>query len=368
MSTDSDQTPPWATDTPLGAERFGAENTLRMLSKVLKALSGTEDFDRGGALSDKCNAVRTFCINLRDQLFERSTLLVDPETGAKVRRYAVEYVRRDLILELSQLAPTADELVSTGQLDSAARTLLTWLDRLTSSVSHGLTASKLSFAEEFLVFGTAAEESAVRQWLEDLRRLEEDFKESLEATKFSRIAEQAALETIQARDSAKQAAGVTGNTSLAGHFTSLATSEESRAFKWTLTAIAGFVAALAIGVGVLTRDASAVWTSMLSHLTLTLPALAVAAYAARISGHHRTSALWAKTTAVQLSSLSAFLEQMPNSTAREQIVLTLGLRVFAAPDLRDSATEQVSVVPANLTETLKEIAQALRDKAPGPSA
>ena len=342
---------------------FGPDSDDRLLADA--ALRGlVEDLldDKSDPQTQQRTALANFCIDLQQQLFSREEILADTHTGKTVTRYLVEYADASIVREIGQyISQSSTEIRNVGRFDVLGGTLVILLQKMTQRLYR---MAKMGEGP----LGSASEINAIKTWENSLRRMEDDYERARKLDQLTKAAEEAVSEANHARDSAKRAAGDTGNITLASHFGSLARQEGTRAFRWTLTAIGGLVVALGIGIWVLAQNSSEVWTSVLAHLTLTLPALAVAAYAARIASHHRSSALWSRTMAVQLNSLSAFLEQIPAAASREQIVLALGLRVFSAPDLHDgSATEQVSIVPTNLTETLKDLAQVLREKStPSP--
>lgn len=337
MPEDSDL-PLWARATPFAEDRVLAEKELGQLAIQLRNSGQPVD------------ALAKLCEDLHRELFVRQQLILDIEEGEAKPHFLIEFLQDDKIRELGRtIQAVFRPTIEKGEYENLGGVLVSWLASVTSNLE-----SQADWG-----FANATRDNAVRTWIAALRTIRSNYAEDQVLASANNVLSR----TIEIHDSVRLAAGQVSNDVLATHFGELAKEERSRAFWWTIVAMVFLIAALGIGVWIIASNASKEWTSILAHLTLTLPALAISAYAARISSHHRTARLWARTSAVQLLTVFAYTQQIVSEAAKEQLFVTLGLRVFSAPDFDDKAgTDQVSIVPANVAETIKELAQTLREK------
>ncbi|QSE38894.1 hypothetical protein JXX30_15870 [Rhodococcus erythropolis] len=288
-----------------------------------------------------------------DTIFDRTL-----RTTVKVRM--LDYVSEQHVDELALFLPIKIPDIESGNLSELVAFLANWTDRAVTSAINALRSG------DWDELNTGSENATISKW----ERLQKDlvgkksFRQIGLADDFEEIAKRAiqhANEAEQARDNALRASGDTGTIELSSHFSALATTEDNSAGNWTKFALAALVAAFITGLVVLLLAADRGWPSILSHLALALPILAIAAYAARVASHHRDSALWAKSTAVQLKTVRAYADSFATDQAREQILLTLGTRAFSAPDFGiGGKTDAVTVLPPDLVDVLKSAVQAVK--------
>lgn len=204
--------------------------------------------------------------------------------------------------------------------------------------------------------------SALNSWLDTTNRILREYeRRSREGLERLLGDVRSSAETAQkAAAESQQAAGLSGTSTLSEHFDALGESEGRSATKWTVTAIA-FISAsgiAAVALGLAYRDSSA--ASQALHLAWSLPLFAVAAYAARLANHHRVAARWARTAAVQVKSVPAFLNLLNDDSTRTSVLLGLSTRLFTAPDVTgDASTAQMSIVPSETLDAIQKIATNL---------
>lgn len=168
-------------------------------------------------------------------------------------------------------------------------------------------------------------------------------------------------EKLQEADAAvkgiAEVAGTAAEGELSRHFAAYATAERKVANLARLSVIALAVAItiftfIAIGIGV--HDLT--WLELVRKLSLTLPAVALAAYLARESSRHRDSCNWAETISVQLKTVHAFTESMKED-ARDLIRAELGKRIFSSQPPQVNGGHQLS--REEIMATVSDIRTAL---------
>lgn len=171
-----------------------------------------------------------------------------------------------------------------------------------------------------------------------------DLTETDEAAVRAQHAQRAAEESA-AR--AREAAGDTGTHVLAGGFQAVTTKEKDAAdrYRWAtillLLVSAGESAYFAL-------DAEGLETpQLLARLTIAVPLLALAAYLGRESAQHRQFSNSYRFTAVQLQSVAAFADMLPDDRGYE-LIHDLGKAVYTGPpttlDRDDLATPTIPLV------------------------
>ncbi|MCV7365471.1 hypothetical protein [Mycolicibacterium neworleansense] len=287
-------------------------------------------------------------------------------------RYLVQYIDPAKIRELG----SATENISRGILEGDIPTadvpvdfIKQWFDAIDGDITWGVSLN--SWMPSGFVTESASEKSALNRWRKRIKGIELGLRTALEAGAAAEVAREAAAETISLldetkslRDMARSATGEAGASGLGRYFSSVAKDEQQSAMWWTVAAIGSIAGVLALGIIVFIRGDEADWVPTLFHLALALPLIGAASYVARIAGHHRALARWAKAAAVQVNTIPAFSQQLSSAEARQQLILELGKNVFATPNF-DGATDgdRISAVPPELLETLKELVQKL-PKAP----
>ncbi|MFG1797260.1 hypothetical protein [Nocardia sp. NPDC049149] len=287
----------------------------------------------------------------------RELLLFKPEPvvidGEIIQRYLADYISEKEFTELRTYLSNL-MLEQSRQMDSSdiLSFLLAWIGNAAAALTMG------GFTDyRVRLTNATSEEAAFLKWRRKLEGIELTSRRAINARMAANQAVSAAGDARRASKAAQEAAGATGNSALANHFAELASDEGNRAFYWTCATILSLLVSLAVGgwlsgFGVF----DSMWKSVIGHLALLAPLVAIAGYTARIAHHHRKSALWASTTAVQLKTVSAYVQQLPSEESRENIVNILGARVFSVPDLPEGTqTDQVAIIPTGVIDILKDL-------------
>ncbi|MEV5652937.1 hypothetical protein AB0L57_32200 [Nocardia sp. NPDC052254] len=170
----------------------------------------------------------------------------------------------------------------------------------------------------------------------------------------------------QALENIREVSNEVSTTSLAGAFEAYAHDETRQTTFWSAAAILFLLCTICV-------TAAAVWPSSgsgsalqveLVKLSISLPLIAISAYCARISNHHRANARHASLLAVQLKTVRSYCDVLQADAAAE-IQLALGRRIFAKPDfgIHPSQSEDaVNVLPSDVTHLLEKAIEALSKK------
>lgn len=148
------------------------------------------------------------------------------------------------------------------------------------------------------------------------------------------------LRAEQSASNAAEAAGVSGQSSLAEHFAAYAKSELKAAngFRWaTLVALA-----LAAGVALAVPYSSLELASATRHALQVIALGGLGTFLGTQAGSHRRIGNWAKSIEVQLKSFKAFVDPIADEDAVGRLYEVLGARVLGSPPgaSRSSAGEQ----------------------------
>ncbi|MFC9873474.1 hypothetical protein [Nocardia salmonicida] len=356
----SDVDLPWMRNLSEGDTWVTLEYLLRLASPRAISLGELDD----GEVSDTALDVATALDKLRETLFYDPQQIIDKEETAV--RCLVEYVDPRKLSELLTFLKnnfSADTIETTSiELEDVLSFLIEWIKSAEVQVSNPRPGYHVGAVKN--VF-TTSEKQAFSRWSRKLREIEREGRQGEKVKRFTEQVESAAHSALVASAAAQEAAGSAGTSSLASHFSTLASDEQTRAFRWSLGTISSLVICFSAAAYFSSKGAFAAdWKSIAGHLALLTPILALAGYTARIAHHHRKSQLWASTTAVQLKSVGAFVQQMPSDESRDAILSGLGARVFSAPDLPDgTATDQVAVIPAGVLDILRDLVATKKDAA-----
>lgn len=331
---------PWAT----AANQYAAEwITLdkAMIDVALKVLEKSDkNFDESST-ETHASIASNLIYELRNLLLFSPMTVVDGELI--LERYLALYIEE----EIPQLSGYLRAVhTKNGNItDDVIQFLLQWIGAVSASLIFSKSSSLIS------------EKHAIEHWRTRLDQIARDANNSLDSERFARRAAESAKSAERASAAAREAAGSAGNSSLAVHFAQLAKGEARAALGWSAGTIAALLAMISTSTALsLFKVFDSVWSSIIGHLAVLLPMAAVAAYTARIAHHHRQSALWSSSTSVQLKSIAAYAEQFGSEESRESLLISLGTRVFSAPDTADAIpTDQVSLVPPALVELTKEL-------------
>lgn len=180
--------------------------------------------------------------------------------------------------------------------------------------------------------------------------------------RITRKAEEALDDTIEARDTAKDAAGEAGNASLAHYFQIYADAEGRRAngFRWaSIVSIAGAIL-LAVFFPHSSEELPLVPAGELAGVIYRLAILAgvggLAAYFGRLSGHHRRTHNWAKSIEVQLNSFPAFMKAVPDDD-RGDVFRAFARRVLGQPPEKGVETPDESLPVNQLVDLVAALAK-----------
>ncbi|TDL43609.1 hypothetical protein [Microbacterium oleivorans] len=180
--------------------------------------------------------------------------------------------------------------------------------------------------------------------------------------RITRRAEEALDDTIEARDTAKDAAGEAGNASLAHYFQIYAHAEGRRAtgFRWaSIVSIAGAIL-LAVFFPHSSEELPLVPAGELAGVIYRLAILAgvggLAAYFGRLSGHHRRTHNWAKSIEVQLNSFPAFMMAVPDDD-RGDVFRAFARRVLGQPPEKGVETPDDSLPVNQLVDLVAALAK-----------
>jgi hypothetical protein len=264
-------------------------------------------------------------------------------------------------------SPTVTEL---GQIARKGRVVMRALaeaPHLTESLANRLDELTGEFERLFNDLLVSFRDELVGGAPEDFRRaalpIVDRYLEKAEARQLTEEARGARDAAVRARDESRRAAGVTGETALATHFGDYARRERRAANVLRLTT-ASILIAIALFAGLLLfhegKD-STLELEDFAKLSLTLPLGALATYLGRESSRHRRASLWASELEVQLLTLNAFTESMPDSL-RDEIRVELGRRVFTSAASTEPGKAQASSVAdaSNLLEHAAELVRVAR--------
>lgn len=195
-----------------------------------------------------------------------------------------------------------------------------------------------------------------------VRRLQA-LQDRISARRFLEEAESARDRAVDASQTARRAAGVTGEVTLAEHYKTYATQETKRADQLSIIAVAIVLVIAALAVVLVSDITSPTVSEVLAKASVTLPLAALAAYLARESSRHRMNSRWAQEFTLQLLTFDAFTEPLSDDT-REELRRALGQRLFTSggPMLPGVEENHPSAI-AESAGLLDSIARLLRREA-----
>lgn len=270
-----------------------------------------------------------FCIWLHEQI----TALVEPSTqgGDRYTKYGNEITR--LVQDLLQ-----DEV-----------------DERVTDVARQLTREMINISYDAipLMFPTVASEEYGSYWSKRQERSRivldrlQSLEEMLQALRVSKQETDLARAEVQIevhrRREAEEVAATSGDKALSGYFGQLETEEAEGAEKWTTAAIAttavGVLAGVAAHFSLGGQDELA---RVLYSALLTASFGGLAAYLARLGGHRRHTAQWAKSIKVQLDSYEKFIRHTDEG-ARAPIFDRFAARVLGDPPARNAKGDQTGL-------------------------
>lgn len=216
---------------------------------------------------------------------------------------------------------------------SALEDLVQGLDALESSLASP-DASRQARAElmrplDYLVdrLGDLSSSSSAKGSTQTLRTKLDLYRSVESATGAAADAERLRQHAAQSASHIDDIAGGEAAGELSNHFADFAQSEKTGAdaFRAAAMALAGGAAAVAVILLWGLEDPSV--GQVLRKGLITLPILLLAAYLAREASAHRTTYRWLKTVEVQLRTVKAYTDPLPEPT-REVIQQTFGRYVF----------------------------------------
>lgn len=152
----------------------------------------------------------------------------------------------------------------------------------------------------------------------------------------------------EARRQAQDLAAKSGDTALSEEFTKLADEQSSAAFRWTALSVVTTVVGIILGgVAHFLVPFKSSEAQLLYPLLIALGAGGLATYFARLGGHHRHSAAWAKSISVQLDSYAKFVENT-NGDGKMRVFDQFAGRVLGAPPPRSEKAAMQSATIADI--------------------
>lgn len=176
----------------------------------------------------------------------------------------------------------------------------------------------------------------IRDLVNGLDNTVEEYKRS-HLENLAVTAREAAQSAVSSATSASSAAGLTGEAATSRYYDRLATDELSQANRFRMLTVATVVTGiLGTAAFVLGPELNWAWTRIeptdyvhVFQRALLIGAVAgLAGYFSRQSHHHRATANWASSLAVQLKTFSAFLAPLNNQQLADELRKDFGARVF----------------------------------------
>lgn len=190
-----------------------------------------------------------------------------------------------------------------------------------------------------------AARARARSVLYSLLRLHQEVQES---DSRSRIALAEASAANEERRQAQDLAAKSGDSALSEEFTKLADEQASAAFGWTALSILTTAVGIVLGgIAHFQVQFQSSEAQLIYPLLIALGAGGLATYFARLGGHHRHSAAWAKSIAVQLDSYAKFVENT-NSEGKMRVFDQFAGRVLGAPPPRSEKAAVQSAMIADI--------------------
>ncbi|MCZ4516940.1 hypothetical protein O4220_00320 [Rhodococcus ruber] len=325
-------------------------NVFEVLDQVER---GTQEQATEGPRSDAVIDVVSLgltCGDLREFLFSHAMVVV--KDTMPINRYPIEFV---LPSHLEQLVAYLRAPITPA--DVAAD--LTWLKPSTTLfLEQWLSDTQVQIPTMSDLFGpvplfvepvghSSSASAAEKAWSKRIREMRNDLVDTLRIAPSVSVANEAALRAESAASQAESQAGGAASSTLAAHFEKLATEERASARSWSGLAVGSLVVSAIVALVVLWvgAESNLQWVEQLLHLALTLPFVALTAYASTVASRHRHQAWWAKTTAAQLHTVSPFVLPL-NADDRSMVLSQLGVRVFgqAAFNTSEARPETASVL------------------------
>ncbi|MCA2253875.1 hypothetical protein JF710_11910 [Mycobacterium intracellulare] len=293
------------------------------------------------------------CVALHELLYKAGQAIYDGDEMQA--RFLVEYVDPSRIREFAEFLNRCFDTLLGGYPEP--KQFIDFLSKWIEEVKFDLLRNGMQGSST-----STSASIALDRWRGELESLENRFRQSVETAAAVDVIHEAAADATRARDAAVRAAGQTGVVVLGDHFKEIADREARTSFWWTIITIASVLAAVGVSALTVYRAIESRWIETLIHLAVVLPVIGLASYTARIARHHRDLVRWARTTQVLLNSVHAFAEQLEDSVPREQLILEFGRAIFTQPSFGEEKADQISVVPSDVLDTLKEVAKSLQKK------
>ncbi|MBV7704656.1 hypothetical protein NOVA_17940 [Nocardia nova] len=356
---------PWLGTKPNSAVWFDLDSAIR---QAISAIGDPETDNLNSTRDSYSEAIQEFLEQIRILLFVEPEIVITGNDS--VESYLAEYLDIKHLNEMKIFLFNKLENLSDERLRQSLGSIFDFLKRWVDESSSQLNVFEFVPRGSAKQAGSISETQAISHWKRRLSAIQREAESAIASANAVRQAETFVVEAERASSAARQAAGLAGNNALSTHFSELSTEEAVRAFRWTLVAIASLLSTVLLGFAFSWwRVFDSMWASIVGHLAVILPMIAVATYSASIAHHHRTSALWASSAAVQLNTVAAYVEQLTLADSRESIVYSLGTRVFAAPDLTGATpTDKVTVFPPAVVDLIKDLISAVKKDGPDVSS
>ncbi|WP_433609508.1 hypothetical protein ACQP2P_38515 [Dactylosporangium sp. CA-139114] len=285
--------------------------------------------------------VRAAFASMRDELLQWAHDYIPKAPSGGVEAAAIDFFTEivDMFIELVRLAEqnTLDRIVnrSMAALEACRRGILSFQYRIGD-------AEGAEEADEIIGQRFRAVEAKLRSARQDF-----DIYDIVYAT---------AAEARDALSHAKEAAGITGGTELAKHYSAHAAVERWWNIGWTvlLVTLVGVSVGLAWFLVKATSNTS-FSSQEVGRLALAVPLLLLAAYASRQARFHRDAAARSALVAVQLRTIIAFGDAL-DSAGREAMFRDFGVSLFGASMDRIGSVDPPFGLGSEIVEGLKTLA------------
>lgn len=283
------------------------------------------------------------CLRLADESAERVNVLPGEVTEGVLRDLSLAaMIAADGLLDEND-----DETVALQALMLLEATFETRLDVAFRENPHLSNDGRYKLRQDLNARANSVRESltSLLELLQNARTADESARRALSEAQAS----------DEARRKAMTVAATSGDEKLSGGFGTLARKEAIAAGLWTTAAIITTVAGVAAGWGThVALDSQGDLARVLYPAVLALAFGGLAAYFARLGGHRRHTAQWAKSVAVQLDSYEKFIHHADEG-ARGPIFDRFAARVLGDPPVRNAKGDQtgfsLAEVLALLTKT-----------------
>lgn len=230
----------------------------------------------------------------------------------------------------------------------------------------------LNLGEAFIQWMTLPKHKVpppTRREIRFARQLVETATQSLELMKERESVKRIQAEVQQIAEDVQEAAGTTASSEVASFYQERADKERLRYLAWNILFFVASIASATIGWLVVSRstEAATLTAHEFARITIAVPVIILAAYAARQASFHRNCEAEANLIAVQLKTVRAYSDAVDPSSKHE-ILRMLGAKIFGPPVAQTSNevdgnyldVSPLAGLPPALLEELKKLVPGQR--------